>query len=93
MQIQPYLFFEGKTEEALEFYKDVVRTQGLNVEVTALLDNALNHPQFRSGAQRRQPLLRARRHRQGSRNRRHPFRACSLGRARRNRLGVLHVQP
>jgi carboxypeptidase family protein len=30
----------------LAFYKDVVRTKGLNVEVTALLDNALNHPQF-----------------------------------------------
>lgn len=30
----------------LAFYKDVVRTSGLTVEVTALLDNALNHPQF-----------------------------------------------
>lgn len=30
----------------LAFYKDVVRTKGLTVEVTALLDNALNHPQF-----------------------------------------------
>lgn len=30
----------------LAFFKDVVRTKGLTVEVTALLDNALNHPQF-----------------------------------------------
>lgn len=30
----------------LAFYKDIVRTKGLTVEVTALLDNALNHPQF-----------------------------------------------
>jgi hypothetical protein len=30
----------------LAFYKDVVRTKGVTVEVTALLDNALNHPQF-----------------------------------------------
>ncbi|MEN3337440.1 MAG: hypothetical protein V7647_1116 [Acidobacteriota bacterium] len=30
----------------LAFYKDVVRTSGLTVELTALLDNALNHPQF-----------------------------------------------
>ena len=30
----------------LAFYKDVVRTNGLTVEITALLDNALNHPQF-----------------------------------------------
>jgi hypothetical protein len=30
----------------LAFYKDVVTTKGLTVEVTALLDNAFNHPQF-----------------------------------------------
>jgi hypothetical protein len=30
----------------LAFYKDIVRTKDLNVEFTALLDNALNHPQF-----------------------------------------------
>ncbi len=30
----------------LAFYKDIVRTQGVTVEVTALLDNAFNHPQF-----------------------------------------------
>jgi hypothetical protein len=30
----------------LAFYKDIVRTRGVNVELTALLDNAFNHPQF-----------------------------------------------
>jgi len=30
----------------LAFYKDIVRTKGVTVEVTALLDNAFNHPQF-----------------------------------------------
>jgi hypothetical protein len=30
----------------LAFYKDIVRTSGVNVELTALLDNAFNHPQF-----------------------------------------------
>ena len=30
----------------LAFYKDIVRTNGVTVELTALLDNALNHPQF-----------------------------------------------
>jgi hypothetical protein len=30
----------------LAFYKDIVRTSGMNVEFTALLDNAFNHPQF-----------------------------------------------
>ncbi len=30
----------------LAFYKDIIRTKGLNVELTALLDNAFNHPQF-----------------------------------------------
>lgn len=30
----------------LAFYKDIVRTHGMNVELTALLDNAFNHPQF-----------------------------------------------
>ncbi len=30
----------------LAFYKDVIHTRGVNVEFTALLDNALNHPQF-----------------------------------------------
>ena len=30
----------------LAFYKDIVRTNGVNVEFTALLDNAFNHPQF-----------------------------------------------
>ena len=30
----------------LAFYKDIVRTRGVNVEFTALLDNAFNHPQF-----------------------------------------------
>ena len=30
----------------LAFYKDIVRTKGATVEFTALLDNALNHPQF-----------------------------------------------
>jgi hypothetical protein len=30
----------------LAFYKDIVRTNGVTVEFTALLDNALNHPQF-----------------------------------------------
>jgi hypothetical protein len=28
------------------FYKDLVRARGVNVEFTALLDNAFNHPQF-----------------------------------------------
>jgi len=28
------------------FYKDVVRTRGMQVEFTAMLDNAFNHPQF-----------------------------------------------
>ena len=28
------------------FYKDIVRTSGMQVEFTAMLDNALNHPQF-----------------------------------------------
>jgi hypothetical protein len=28
------------------FYKDIVRAGGMNVELTALLDNAFNHPQF-----------------------------------------------
>lgn len=32
MQIQPYLFFEGRCEEALEFYR-----QALGAEITALL--------------------------------------------------------
>jgi hypothetical protein len=30
----------------LAFYKDIIRTRGVNVELTALLDNAFNHPQF-----------------------------------------------
>lgn len=30
----------------LAFYKDIIRTRGTTVEFTALLDNALNHPQF-----------------------------------------------
>ncbi len=30
----------------LAFYKDIVRTRGVTVELTALLDNAFNHPQF-----------------------------------------------
>jgi outer membrane receptor protein involved in Fe transport len=30
----------------LAFYKDIIRTKGVNVELTALLDNAFNHPQF-----------------------------------------------
>ena len=30
----------------LGVYKDIIRTRGMNVEFTALLDNALNHPQF-----------------------------------------------
>jgi hypothetical protein len=30
----------------LALYKDVVRTKGVTVEATVLLDNALNHPQF-----------------------------------------------
>jgi hypothetical protein len=30
----------------LAFYKDIIRAKGMNVELTALLDNALNHPQF-----------------------------------------------
>jgi hypothetical protein len=30
----------------LAFYKDIVRTNGVTVELTALVDNALNHPQF-----------------------------------------------
>ena len=30
----------------LAFYKDIVRTRGATVEFSALLDNALNHPQF-----------------------------------------------
>jgi hypothetical protein len=30
----------------LAFYKNIVRTRGLNAEFTALLDNAFNHPQF-----------------------------------------------
>jgi hypothetical protein len=33
----------------LAFYKDIVRTKGVNVEFTALLDNAFNHPQFGVG--------------------------------------------
>ncbi len=28
------------------FYKDIVRTAGYQVEFTAMLDNAFNHPQF-----------------------------------------------
>ena len=32
MQIQPYLFFDGRCEEALEFYR-----QALGAEVTMLL--------------------------------------------------------
>ena len=28
------------------FYKDIVRTAGTQVEFTAMLDNAFNHPQF-----------------------------------------------
>jgi hypothetical protein len=31
------------------FYKDIVRTHGMTVEFTALLDNAFNHPQFAVG--------------------------------------------
>jgi hypothetical protein len=31
------------------FYKNVVNTRGMNVEFTALLDNAFNHPQFAVG--------------------------------------------
>ena len=34
----------------LAFYKDIIRTKGVNVELTALLDNAFNHPQFFVGA-------------------------------------------
>ena len=30
----------------LAFYKDIIRMRGVNVELTALLDNAFNHPQF-----------------------------------------------
>ena len=30
----------------LAFYKDIIRTRGTTVELTAQLDNALNHPQF-----------------------------------------------
>jgi hypothetical protein len=33
----------------LAFYKEIVRTRGLNAEFTALLDNAFNHPQFAVG--------------------------------------------
>jgi hypothetical protein len=31
------------------FYKDIVRAKSVNVEFTALLDNAFNHPQFAVG--------------------------------------------
>ena len=31
------------------FYKDIVRAKSVNVELTALLDNAFNHPQFAVG--------------------------------------------
>ena len=31
------------------FYKDLVRTQGVTAQFTALLDNAFNHPQFNVG--------------------------------------------
>jgi len=31
------------------FYKDIVRAKGVNVQLTALLDNAFNHPQFSVG--------------------------------------------
>ena len=34
MQVQPYLFFEGRTEEALEFYK-----RALGAKVTAMMRN------------------------------------------------------
>jgi PhnB protein len=34
MQVQPYLFFDGRCEEALEFYK-----RALGAEVTALMRN------------------------------------------------------
>jgi PhnB protein len=34
MQVQPYLFFEGRCEEALDFYK-----RALGAEVTALMRN------------------------------------------------------
>jgi hypothetical protein len=30
----------------LAFYKDILRTRGATVQFSALLDNALNHPQF-----------------------------------------------
>jgi hypothetical protein len=30
----------------LAFYKDIIHTRNVNVEFTALLDNAFNHPQF-----------------------------------------------
>jgi PhnB protein len=29
MQVQPYLFFEGRTEEALEFYKKALGLDAL----------------------------------------------------------------
>ena len=32
MQVQPYLFFEGRTEEAIDFYRKV-----LGAEVTMLM--------------------------------------------------------
>ena len=37
MQVQPYLFFDGRCEEALEFYKGA-----LGAEVTALIRNSEN---------------------------------------------------
>ena len=31
------------------FYKDIVRARGFTAQVSALLDNAFNHPQFNVG--------------------------------------------
>ena len=41
MQIQPYLFFEGRTEEAIEFYKKAV---GAKVEMLMRYSEAPDKP-------------------------------------------------
>jgi PhnB protein len=46
MQIQPYLFFEGRTEEAIEFYK---RTLGAKVEMLMRFKEAPDQSMISSG--------------------------------------------
>ena len=44
MQVQPYLFFEGRAEEALEFYK-----QALGAKVEMLMRYKDNPPEMGAG--------------------------------------------